>query len=139
MKSRISRVSRTGAAVVEAAVVLPLLTLLLLGGIDVGRAIMVQHKLVTAARAACRLYCVPAECTPGQATAVIDQMMSGAAITAYTIGFTPATPAEIQHKQAVMASVSVPFDSIAWTPSWFLSGRTLTGTCTMPGDTSETN
>ena len=39
----------------EFAVVLPLFCLLVVGAIDVGRAIMVQQKLVEATRAGCRL------------------------------------------------------------------------------------
>ncbi len=121
---------------VEAAVVFPLLVLLVLGGIDVGRAIMVQHTLVTAARTGCRCYSVPDELTQNDATSMIDLVMEDDELDGYTVEFDPASAAAITHKQPVTVSVSVPYDGVAWTRSWFLSGRTLTGSCTMPGDTS---
>ena len=61
---------RRGAAVVELAVVLPVFVLLVIGAIDVGRAILVRHKLVEAARAACRLHTIQDEVTPEQVSDV---------------------------------------------------------------------
>jgi hypothetical protein len=100
---------------------------------------MVQHKLVNAARAGCRLYCMPTEATQSEATSMIDLLMSEAGIAGHTVGFVPASSAEVEHQQSVTVSVSVPYDGVAWIRSWFLTGRTLTGSCTMPGDTNQIN
>ncbi len=124
---------------VEAAVMFPLLVLLILGGIDVGRAIMVQHTLVSAARSGCRCYSVPDELTQNDVTSVIELVMKDDQLDGYTVAFDPPSSAAIKLKEPVTVSVSLSYDNVAWTPSWFLSGRTLTGSCTMPGDTSQVN
>ena len=128
---------REGAAVVETAVTLPLLVLLVMGGIDVGRAIHVQHTLVTAARSGCRCYSLPKEMTKSDAAAAVAVVMDDDRIGGYQVGYEPSLSSNIRHQQPVTVSVSIPFETVSWTPSWFLPGRTLTGTCTMPGDTSE--
>ncbi|MHA1571529.1 MAG: TadE/TadG family type IV pilus assembly protein, partial [Alphaproteobacteria bacterium] len=74
---------------VEVAVVLPLFCLLVVGGIDVGRAIMVQHTLTEAARAGCRVYSIPAELTESDAQAVIGKVMADARVQGYTVDFQP--------------------------------------------------
>jgi hypothetical protein len=124
-------------AAVEAAMVLPLLVLLVMGALDVGRAIMVQHSLVTAARTGCRCYCVPADLTQDEVLDAIELVMQDDRLDGYTVTFEPASRDEIQHRAPVTVSVSLPFEQVSWTGSWFLAGRILTGSCTMPGDTSQ--
>ena len=58
-----------GVAVVEMAVVLPVLALLLLGGIDIALQFYVRHSMVNAAREAARTLAVR-EGTPDQAKTV---------------------------------------------------------------------
>jgi hypothetical protein len=108
-----------------------------MGAIDVGRAIMVQHTLVEASRAGCRLYCVTEELTEEDARAVIGKVMEDANLDGYTVELDPNSAADIEHKAPVTVSVSIPYDQVSWLWSWFLSERTLTGTCIMPGDTGE--
>ena len=48
--------ARRGAAAVEFAAVLPLISLLLLGAIEGSHTVLVQHALVEAAESGCRLY-----------------------------------------------------------------------------------
>ena len=126
-----------GTAVVEMAVVLPLFVLLVIGAIDVGRAIMVRQTLVEASRAGCRLYCVNKELTQQDASDLIEDVMEEAQLPDYSIEFDPASSDDIEHKAPVTVSVSIPFDQVSWLKSWYLSGTTLTGTCIMPGDTGE--
>jgi Flp pilus assembly protein TadG len=129
---------RKGAAVVELAIVLPLFALLVIGTIDVGRAIIVRHTLVEAARTGCRLHAVKGEVAPAQVTAAIDAIMDDADLNGYTVTFDPQDSSGIEQLQPVRATVSIPYDEVSWLPtSWFLAGRTLTGTCVMPGDTGE--
>ena len=129
---------RRGAAVVELAIVLPVFVLLVIGAIDVGRAIMVRHKLVEAARAACRLHAIQDEVTPEQVSDVIDKLMGDANLTGYSSTFNPASANDIQHLAPVTATVSTPYDEVSWLPtSWFLAGKTMSATCVMPGDTGD--
>ena len=118
--------------------VLPLFLLLVVGAIECGRAIAVQHTLAEAARAGARLYAVPNDLTEADARAVVDKVMADAALEGYTVDLDPPTSGAIQHLAPVTVSVSIPHDRVRWLPSsWFMSQATLTGTCIMPGDTGE--
>lgn len=129
--------ARFGLAAVEFAVCLPLVLLLLLGAVDVGRAVVVQHSLVEAARAGCRLYTVK-ELTESDVEEIVDQCMAEAGISDYTTEFDPPAKADITaHMQPVTVTVSVPHEAVAWIPSWFMSGRTIIGTSTMPADLNQ--
>jgi hypothetical protein len=130
--------SRRGAAVVELAIVLPLFVLLAIGAIDVGRGIMVRHKLVEAARSGCRLYAIKDEVPSSEVAAAIDKVMSDANLTGYSYVLDPSNSSGIQQLSPVTTTVSIPFDDVSWLPtSWFLGGKTLSGTCVMPGDTGQ--
>ena len=49
------RLQRRGGAMVEMAVIIPVLLVFLLGSVEIGRAVMVKHVLEEAARAGCRV------------------------------------------------------------------------------------
>ena len=83
------RGDRKGAATVEVAVTLPLFLLLVVGAIDLGRAIMVRHTLVEAARAGCRVYAVKDEGTEDDVHAVVGKTMNDAHLTGYAVEFDP--------------------------------------------------
>lgn len=123
---------------VEFALILPLLMMLLLGAIDVGRGVAVNHTLVEAARAGCRLYAVKTEATEQDVRDIIAKVMSEADIEKYEIDLYPDPSVEPAHLSAVSVVVSARYDDVAWSPrSWFLAGKWLTGVCTMPADTGE--
>jgi len=119
------------------AVVLPVFCLLVVGAIDIGRAITVQYTLVEAARAGCRPYCVTEVLTEEESQAVIAKVMGDANIAEYTVDFDPYPQSEIEHLEPVTVTVSIPYDNVSFLPSWFLAGKTLSGTCILPGDTGE--
>ena len=73
---RASGRGRKGGALVEFAVVFPVFLVLVVGAIDVGRAVMVRQTLAEAARAGARLLCVRKEVTEAQVNAVIDKVMN---------------------------------------------------------------
>ena len=132
-----SRFDRKGAVVVEFAIVLPLFLVLVLGAINVGRAVLVQHKLTEAARAGCRLYALPTEVNQEDVQAVIETVMAEANLDGYAVELDPHPSTAIEHFSPVTVSVSVPYDEASWCSSWFLSGKTLEATCIMPGDTGQ--
>ncbi len=134
---RKSSSSRRGAAAVECALMLPLYVLLVLGAIDVGRAVAVKHTLAEAARAGCRIYTIKEELTQQDARDMIDKAMTDAGFDNYTVEFDPSSSDDIVHLEPVTVSVSLAFDDVSLLPSQFLAGRTLTGACIMPGDTGE--
>jgi hypothetical protein len=111
---------------------------LFLGAVGIGRAIVVQHTLVEAARAGCRLRSVSNQVEEQEIYNFIDNVMNNAGLTGYSVALLPELLDDIQHMDAVQVSVSIPYDRIPWfVGSEFLAGQTLTGTCIMPSDTSE--
>ncbi|MCG8584537.1 MAG: hypothetical protein MI757_07490, partial [Pirellulales bacterium] len=93
------------------------------------------QTLAEAARAGCRLYALQTT-TEQQATDIIDEIMSNANITGYTITFDPADRSTITTDRVpVTCSVSVPFANVDWLGAgWFVSSEPLAGICIMPSD-----
>jgi hypothetical protein len=118
-------------------VTLPLFLLLMVGALDLGRAIMVRHTLVEAARAGCRIYALKDEGTEDDVHVVVGKVMNDARLTGYALEFDPYPAESIDQLEPVTVSVSVPYDEVSWCASWFLQGATLTGSCVMPGDTGK--
>ena len=127
-----------GGFVVELAIVLPLLVLLLLGAVDIGRGLMVQHSLEGAARAGCRLYTLKKEATEQDVRNIVDLAMTRAGLRGYSIEFTPTPGAQVAHMQPVSVTVSIDYNRVAWLPGrWFMAGKRITAQCVMPADTGE--
>jgi Flp pilus assembly protein TadG len=133
-KSR--RASRPGAAVVEFAVVAPLLFLLLFGIIEFARAMMVVGLVANSARAGARAGVV--------AYANYDTIVNTARTNLDRAGIAaPATievrvdgtrvnnnaefQAAVHVDSAIEVSVAVPYDQVSWSPgrSWYLGGLSL--------------
>ena len=126
---------RRGVSAVEFAVVVPLLVLVLLGSVELGRATMVQHTLQEAARSACRRYIVE-DATITDVENMVAATMDAANITGYTVTRDPVLAEDIDtHMEPVTVSVSVDYDQVSWLAPWFMGGTTLVGTCVMPADT----
>jgi Flp pilus assembly protein TadG len=128
---------RRGTAAVEFAAVLPLMVLLILGAVEFGRAIMVQHSLQEAAQAGCRVYSVKAN-TQAAARSMVDEAMKQADITGYSVQFDPALKSAIDvHMEPVSVTVSVPYNLVGWLSPSYLTDATITATCTMPADVDD--
>jgi Flp pilus assembly protein TadG len=109
--------------------------MLVLGAIELGRAIMVQQSLVTAARAGARLYGLTSKATVADVNTIVDTVMARASITGYTVTLDPPSTVGLDPLAPVSISVSVPYNQVAWLPAnWLTNGVTLTGKCTMPVD-----
>jgi len=81
--------SEQGAAMVEFAIVAPLLFMLILGTIDFGRALFVYNNLTNAAREGARLAAARATQDPASATVKADV---DARVAQYISGFEGASP-----------------------------------------------
>src|SRR5437879_4600036 len=95
---------RRAAALVETAIVLPLLLLLILGIIELGRAVMVKEILVNGAREGARA-AVLASATDSGVNSVVDEYMTNAGISGYTRSVSPSL-ASVQPGSAITISVS---------------------------------
>ena len=137
------RPDRRGAALVEAAFILPILFLVTLGIIEFGRAMMVAQMVTTAAREGARLGIMTGKTNADVTNAVNQFMLDAVNVTpdkfSMTITVTPApdnpSPAnEVGNANTgdlVEVVILVPFDNVSYiSPDW-LSGRSLRGECAM--------
>ncbi len=125
---------RRGAAAVEFAIVLPVIVLLMLGSMEMGRAVMVRHVLEEAARAGCRI-AVFENATKQDVLDIIDTSMSAASISNYTVTVDPDPPQNLTAFEAVTVTVMVDYADVSWLSSAsFMSGSSITGLCVMPAE-----
>ena len=122
---------RAGSAVVEFAVIAPLMFLVVFGVIELGRAMAVQETVTSASREACRVAVVDGR-TKSDATDRITSMMSSAGIAGYTVAFSPDPPSSAREGTPVIVTVQIPFNNVTWLPSpQFLRNRVLRGSTTL--------
>lgn len=118
-----------GAAVVEFAVVLPLLLTILFGIIEYGWVFMVRQTLQTAAREGCRLAVLQTTTTPY--TNVLErvaQVMEPTGLTTYTVTMTHATAGN----PIETVVVEVPYDDVSLMGGFFgTHNYDLGGSCSM--------
>jgi len=117
------------AAVVEFAVVLPLLLTILFGIIEYGWVFMVRQTLQTAAREGCRLAVLQTSVDPY--TNVVErvaQVMGPTGLTSYSITMghaTPGTPVE-------SVVITIPYNDVSLLGGFFgTHDYNLGGTCSM--------
>lgn len=122
---------RIGAAVVEFAVVAPLLVLLVTGMLEFGRMVMVQQVLTNASREGARAAIV-GNTTTGEVEEVVADYTTAGGIPSVTTNITPDPPNTAAYGDPVSVTVSVPFSSTSWVPSpFFLGSTTLSATSVM--------
>ncbi len=116
------------AAVVEFAVVLPLLLTILFGIIEYGWIFMVRQTLQQAAREGARLGILQTS-VPGDVHARVDEVMGAAGLAGHTTNYTEAIPGTNPTETVVVA---IPYASVSLLGDFF-GGRSgdLTGTCSM--------
>jgi Flp pilus assembly protein TadG len=117
------------AAVVEFAVVLPVLLTILFGIIEYGWVFMVRQTLQHAAREGCRLAVLQTSVEPyANVVNTIDQTMQAASLSGYTINMTHATVAN----PVETVQISIPYDQVSLVGGFFgTHDYDLMGTCSM--------
>lgn len=120
---------KRGAAIVEFAVVLPLLLTVLFGIIQYGWVFMIRQTLQMAAREGCRVAVLPTSVAPyTNVTTRINEVMSTTGLTTFTITMTHATLAN--PVESVL--VSVPYADASLLAGWFGSSNfNLSGASSM--------
>lgn len=117
----------------EFAVVAPLFFMLIFGMFEFGRMIMVQQLLTNAARSGSRVAVVDGA-TASETISTVKDYLEGGSVDPQdlTVSVDPSNLATTDTGDPITIEVSVPFDDVSWLPApWFLSGQTLTATCTM--------
>jgi Flp pilus assembly protein TadG len=126
---------RRAAAVVEFAVVAPLLFALVLGIIEFGRAMMVLELLNNAARAGCRAGVLSGSSNT-DVNSAITTALTGSGVnspsTTIDVNGSQADVSTAQTGDTISVTVSVGADAVTWLPvPQFLGGKTLTGIVAM--------
>jgi TadE-like protein len=129
--------TRRGVAMVEMAIVLPLLLLLLLGILEMGRVVMINQIATNASREAVRRAIIPGatdSAVLGTCNTYLDR--GGISSTGRTVeilngGGSSSSMASIGSKQPVSIRVSIPFSENTWGFSQLMGGRSFTSTVTM--------
>jgi Flp pilus assembly protein TadG len=126
---------RRAAAVVEFAVVAPLLFALVLGIIEFGRAMMVLELLNNAARAGCGAGVLSGSSNT-DVNSAITTALTGSGVnspsTTIDVNGSQADVSTAQTGDTISVTVSVGADAVTWLPvPQFLGGKTLTGIVAM--------
>lgn len=129
------RIYRRGAAVVEFAIVAPVLLLLVLGMIEYGRLVMVQQVITNATREGAR-QAVLDGATTASVTTVVNDFLAGSRVSGAVVAVTPNPPSTAAFGDPVTVSVQVPFSQVSWLPTpMFLGNTTLSATTVMRRET----
>lgn len=127
---------RHGTAAVEFACIAPLFFLMLMGMLELGRAVNVQQMITDASRDGCRLGTYDNITSADIQTLVVSEAQAfGVTLTTSDVTVTPQDPGlqPTNPPTQVTVTVNVPYSSVAlgsWSP-WFLSGVTLSATTSM--------
>jgi Flp pilus assembly protein TadG len=123
-------IRRRGVAATEFAIVAPIFFLLIIGVIEVGRAIMVQQVLINAARAGARR-AVMLSSTQQETLDAVTDFTDSVGVPTVTASVTP-DPGAAAAGTAITVSASVNFASVSWLPApWFMGSKVLSSTSVM--------
>ena len=126
---------RTAAALVEFAVVAPLMFMFMLAIFEFGRTFMVMELLTEGARVGCRQAVVEGT-TSQQIQNAVTSYLTGVGVNGDTVSVivndTPGLEAANQPAYSEMTiKVTVPVSSISWVPNPLFTSGTLSGQFTM--------
>ncbi|MCY2993642.1 MAG: pilus assembly protein [Planctomycetota bacterium] len=125
-----SRIARSGAAVVEFAVCLPVIMVIVLAAIEACSMIFLRQALQATAYEAVRCAVEPAR-TSQEILDCADGMLSERKVQQGTVQLDPSNPAEATAGSPVTVTVTAPLDSNRLMPPWFFGSRNVTAKCVM--------
>lgn len=129
-RSRTRAAGRKGAALVEFAVVAPLMILFTLGLIDMGRMTMVKQLLINASREGARAATLPGATTESVRNDILEMLESSGVTAAVTMN--PALLSEAAPGSNITVTVQAEANSVSWLGnSLFMSGKMLRASTTM--------
>lgn len=136
-RNRIARTScsnrngqRVGAALVEFALVAPLMMLFTMGLIDLGRMTMVKQLIINASSAGARYATLP-NANSEAVVSEVQSIMSNSGVTS-TVTLSPALLSSAPPGSTITVTVSAQANSVSWMgTSMFMSGKMLTASTSM--------
>ena len=122
--------SRSGAAAVEFAIVAPVFLIMVLGIIELGRALMVQQVMINTSRVGAR-HAVTLSATSQSSIDAAEDYAESVGISSASITITP-DPAVADPGDEITVVANVDFSSVSWLPTpWIMGGKVLTATSIM--------
>ena len=117
---------RSGVALVEFAVVLPIVLLIFTAMIEISRVLLLQHSADTAAYEGARSAMVPGA-TSQEASAAAQKLLQAAGLKSAAISVTPALITE--ETPLITVRVEIPVAQNAWiSPKWFQGSNVVSET-----------
>ena len=124
------RQERSGAAVVEFAVCLPILMVMILGSIEATSAIFLKQSLVAAAYEGVR-EAAKFRGTSASANQFANNVLAARQVKAFRVVFSPADPATVARGQRVSVEVSAPISANSPFIGKVIQDRTLVARAVM--------
>ena len=123
---------RRAAAAVEFAFVAPVFIVLFVGMAEVGRGIMVQHILESAAREGAREATL-SDAATSTVEAAVSNYLANSSVSGTTVSVSPDPPSNAASRQPVTVTVSVPVSNMAWigTFRFFSNSDQISATASM--------
>ncbi len=122
---------REGAAVVEFAIVGPLMIMLTMGMMEVGRAVMVKQLMVNASREGARMAILPSA-DSAQVIAHVGSQLTAASVDGFAITLTPPSLADAPPGTPITVSISASASDVSWIPNpAFTLNQTISASTTM--------
>jgi Flp pilus assembly protein TadG len=129
---RLKHSLRRGAAIAEFAIVAPVFLTLIVGTIELGRAVVVVQLLTNASREGARVGGYDTTMTTSTITSAVNTYLSNEGISGATTTVSPSPPSLAVDGQQISVTVSIPYNNVSWVPSpFFLGGQTLSATTVM--------
>lgn len=123
--------NRLGAAVVEFAIVGPLMVMLTMGMMEVGRVVMVKQVMVNASREGARLAILPSS-SATEVIALVQSQLTASAINGTTVSVSPSSLSTAAAGTPVTVTVTVNANQVSWIPNpLFTLNKTITAATTM--------
>lgn len=121
---------RTGAALVEFALVAPLMMLFTMGLIDIGRMTMVKQLIINASSVGARKATLP-NANFEEVVSEVQSLMSNSGVTC-TVTLSPATLSSAPPSSTITVTVAAQANSVSWMgTSMFMAGKMLTASTSM--------
>ncbi len=129
-RRRVRSKHRIGAALVEFALVAPLMILFTMGLIDIGRMTMVKQLLVNASREGARQASLPVA-TSASVQSDVLQMLSNSGVTG-SVALSPSNLTAASAGTTVTVTVSADANSVSWMgSSMFMFGKNISASTSM--------
>ena len=121
---------RSGTAVLEMAVSLPLLITLVFGSMEMANAVFLRQSMNMAAYEAAKVITRPGT-NEALARTRCQQIMTVRKVSTYTLTFSPTVTTATPRGTQVTVTLSAPASNLSYGPMHFMTGKTLSTTVVM--------